>query len=131
MKIALVGIGKIAVDQHVPALTNSPDWDLAATVSRKGTVDGVEAFTDFDAMLAARPDIRVISLCLPPVPRFDYAMQALRAGRHVMLEKPPGATLAECHALTAKQTVCRSTPLGIPDRPTWSPPRRTGCRTRN
>ena len=62
MKIALVGIGKIAVDQHVPALTNSPDWDLAATVSRKGTVDGVEAFTDFDAMLAARPDIRVISL---------------------------------------------------------------------
>ena len=29
-------------------------------------------------------------------------MQALRAGRHVMLEKPPGATLAECHALTAK-----------------------------
>ena len=102
MKIALVGIGKIAVDQHVPALTNSPDWDLAATVSRKGTVDGVEAFTDFDAMLSARPDLRVISLCLPPVPRFDYAMQALRAGRHVMLEKPPGSTLAECHALTAK-----------------------------
>lgn len=99
MKVALVGIGKIAVDQHVPAILNSPDWDLAATVSRHGTVDGVEAFTDFGAMLEARPDIRVISLCLPPVPRFDYAMQALKAGRHVMLEKPPGATLAECHAL--------------------------------
>lgn len=99
MKVALVGIGKIAVDQHVPAITNSPDWELAATVSRHGSVDGVEAFTDLSEMLEARPDIRVVSLCLPPVPRFDYAMQALDAGRHVMLEKPPGATLAECQAL--------------------------------
>ncbi|GAA4218033.1 Gfo/Idh/MocA family oxidoreductase [Sagittula sp. NFXS13] len=101
MKVALVGIGKIAVDQHVPAITNSPDWELAATVSRHGSVDGVEAFTDLGELLETRPEIRVISLCLPPVPRFAYAMQALQAGRHVMLEKPPGATLAECHALEA------------------------------
>jgi D-galactose 1-dehydrogenase len=99
MKIALVGIGKIALDQHVPALNASPDWDLAATVSRNGTVDGVEAFTDIDTMLAARPDIAVVSLCLPPVPRFEAAQAVLRAGRHLMLEKPPGATLAEVHAL--------------------------------
>lgn len=97
--ICLIGIGKIAVDQHVPAITGSDDWTLAATVSRSGTVDGVPSFTDFDKMLADRPDISVISLCLPPVPRFDYAAKAIAAGRHVMLEKPPGATLAEVHAL--------------------------------
>lgn len=101
MKTALVGIGKIAVDQHVPAIADSAEWELAATVSRHGSVDGVEAFTDMGKMLQARPDIRVVSLCLPPVPRFAYAMQALEARRHVMLEKPPGATLAECHALDA------------------------------
>ena len=101
MKVALVGIGKIARDQHVPALAASGDWELAATVSRAGTVEGVEAFTDFAAMLAARPDIPMVSLCLPPMPRFAYAEAALRAGRHVMLEKPPGATLAEVHALEA------------------------------
>jgi D-galactose 1-dehydrogenase len=100
MKIALVGIGKIAKDQHVPALAASPDWELAATFSHQGTVDGVEAHHDFAAMLAARPDIPVVSLCLPPVPRYAYAAQAIAAGRHVMLEKPPGATLSECHALT-------------------------------
>lgn len=99
--ICLVGIGKIAVDQHVPAIAGSPDWSLAATVSRAGSVDGVPSYTDFDAMLAERSDIRVISLCLPPVPRFDYASRAIAAGRHVMLEKPPGATLAEVHALEA------------------------------
>ncbi|SMX42963.1 Gfo/Idh/MocA family protein [Actibacterium lipolyticum] len=101
MLIGLVGIGKIAVDQHVPAIADSRDWDLAATVSRHGQVDGVEAFADFDHMLETRPDIRVVSLCLPPVPRFDYAAKAIRAGRHVMLEKPPGATLSECHTLEA------------------------------
>ena len=100
-KVALVGIGKIALDQHVPAIAASADWDLAATVSRKGAVEGVEAFTDFATFLAARPDVGVVSLCMPPVPRFAYAEAALLAGRHVMLEKPPGATLAEVHALTA------------------------------
>ncbi|MCC0031650.1 MAG: Gfo/Idh/MocA family oxidoreductase [Brucellaceae bacterium] len=101
MKIALVGIGKIARDQHVPALSASPDWSLAATVSRHGSVAGVQAFDDLAAMLEARPDIGTVSLCLPPVPRFNHAKAALLAGRHVMLEKPPGATLSECFALEA------------------------------
>ena len=97
--ICLVGIGKIAVDQHVPSINASDDWDLAATVSRAGTDAGVQSFTDFDQMLAERPDIPVVSLCLPPVPRYTYAARAIAAGRHVMLEKPPGATLAEVHTL--------------------------------
>lgn len=101
LRVALVGIGKIAVDQHVPALRGSADCELACTVSRKGTVDGVQAFADMASMLEARPDVQVISLALPPVPRFVAAEAALKAGRHVMLEKPPGATLAEVHALQA------------------------------
>ena len=99
MRIALAGIGKIARDQHVPSISRSADWQLAATVSRSGSVDGVEAWTDIDEMLAARPDISVVSLCQPPAPRFAYAVAALNAGRHVMLEKPPGATISECCAL--------------------------------
>jgi len=94
-KIALAGIGKIARDQHIPALIASTEWELAATVSRHATVDGVEAYDDFHAMLKSRPDIEAVSLCMPPVPRFDYAKAAILAGRHVMLEKPPGASLAE------------------------------------
>ena len=48
--IALIGIGKIALDQHVPSLAASPDWELAATVSRNGTVAGVQSYTDFADM---------------------------------------------------------------------------------
>ncbi|OOY23992.1 D-galactose 1-dehydrogenase [Thioclava sediminum] len=101
MKLALVGIGKIALDQHVPAIAASSDWELAATVSRHGTVEGVPAYTQIEEMLSAHPEIEVVSLCLPPVPRFLAARAALEAGRHVMLEKPPGATLAEVHTLEA------------------------------
>lgn len=99
LPICLVGIGKIARDQHVPSLMNSSDWELVATVSRSGTVDGVLAFTDFDAFLRDCPEVDTVSLCLPPVPRFDYAQKAIAAGKHVMLEKPPGATLAEVQSL--------------------------------
>lgn len=98
-KIALIGVGKIARDQHIPALAASQQWELAAAVSRNEKVDGVENYTDFDKMLEARPDVKVVSLCMPPVPRFNYAKLALEAGRHVMLEKPPGATLSEVYTL--------------------------------
>lgn len=98
-KIALVGVGKIAIDQHIPALTGSSDWDLAAAVSRNTVVDGVPNYINMDEMLNAHPEVEVVSLCMPPVPRFAYARAALEAGRHVMLEKPPGATLSEVHTL--------------------------------
>lgn len=100
-KIALVGIGKIARDQHLPAIAGNPDWELAATVSRNASVEDIENHTTIEALLAARPDISTVSLAIPPQPRFDYARAALEAGRHVMLEKPPGQSLAEVHALEA------------------------------
>ena len=98
-KIALVGVGKIAIDQHIPALNASSDWELAAAVSRNTVVDGIANYTSMDEMLQAHPEVEVVSLCMPPVPRFEYARAALKAGRHVMLEKPPGATLSEVHTL--------------------------------
>jgi D-galactose 1-dehydrogenase len=98
-KIAIVGVGKIAHDQHVPSIAGNPDFELAATVSRHGSVEGVEAFTDLGAMLAKRPDIGAVALCMPPQARFSYAVEALAARRHVLLEKPPGATLSEVHEL--------------------------------
>jgi D-galactose 1-dehydrogenase len=99
MKIALVSIGKIARDQHMPSISASLDWELAAAVSRNATVEGVLNFTRLETMLRSCPDIGAVSLCMPPSARYEAAAMAIAAGRHVMLEKPPGATLAECHDL--------------------------------
>jgi D-galactose 1-dehydrogenase len=100
-RVALVGVGKIARDQHVPSIAGDPGFVLSATVSRHGTVEGVEAFTGLAEMLDARPDIDCVALCMPPQARYAYAAEALAARRHVLLEKPPGATLAEVHDLVA------------------------------
>ncbi|MDT0682941.1 Gfo/Idh/MocA family oxidoreductase [Roseicyclus sp. F158] len=95
LPVALVGIGKIARDQHVPALAGSDAFALAACVSRSGGIEGIETHATLEALLDARPDIPAVSLCMPPVPRFAAARAAIAAGKHVMLEKPPGATIAE------------------------------------
>lgn len=99
IKLAIVGVGKIVRDQHLPAIAANPDFELVATASRHGTVDGIPAFTSIEAMLAARPDIEAVSLCMPPQFRYQAALTALKAGKHVFLEKPPGATLSEVEDL--------------------------------
>src|SRR4026207_1737985 len=99
IKIALVGIGKIARDQHVPALRSNPAFELVAAASPNHKLEGVQNFSDIQALLAAMPDVDAISVCTPPQVRYDIARYALEQGRHVLLEKPPGATLNEVSAL--------------------------------
>jgi D-galactose 1-dehydrogenase len=99
IKTALVGIGKIARDQHIPSLAANPDFDLVAAVSRNAQLEGVDNYATLDELLAEQPNVELVSLCMPPAARFEYAASAIAAGRHVMLEKPPGATLSECHEL--------------------------------
>ncbi|MBC7312698.1 MAG: Gfo/Idh/MocA family oxidoreductase [Rhizobium sp.] len=99
ISIALVGIGKIARDQHIPSIAEGSDFDLKAAVSRHGKVEGIDNHTDFDAFLATRSGIRAVSLCTPPEVRFDMARKAIAAGHDVLMEKPPATTLGEAEAL--------------------------------
>ncbi|KIG03126.1 Gfo/Idh/MocA family protein [Caballeronia concitans] len=97
--LAVVGIGKIARDQHLPAIGAQPGFELVACASRNATVDGVRNYADIDALLAAESSLDAVSLCAPPQVRFEQARAALLAGKHVMLEKPPGASVSEVKAL--------------------------------
>ncbi|MGZ9811457.1 Gfo/Idh/MocA family protein [Pseudoroseicyclus sp. H15] len=101
LKVALVGIGKIARDQHIPAIAGSDDFELAATASRNAGVEGVARHATLAELLEAEPEVSCVSLCTPPLVRYADARAALAAGKHVMLEKPPGATLSEVHELEA------------------------------
>ena len=92
LKIGLLGIGKIARDQHIPALRADPRFALVACASRHALVDGVANHPDLATMLAGSPELDCVSICTPPQAHFDAALTALRAGKHVMLEKPPTAT---------------------------------------
>jgi len=99
LRLALVGLGKIARDQHVPAIAADPRFELAAVVSRHAGLDGVAHFDKLEDLLADGMAIDAVVLCTPPQPRHALAHLALTAGKHVMLEKPPGATLSEVEDL--------------------------------
>jgi len=101
LRIAIVGFGKIARDQHVPAIKAVPGVKLAAIASRNASLSGVPHFTTLDALLREGPAIDAVALCTPPQVRHAQAVAALAARKHVMLEKPPGATVAEIAPLLA------------------------------
>jgi D-galactose 1-dehydrogenase len=99
LRVGLVGLGKIARDQHVPAIAGDPRLELVATASRNARLETVPAFASLDDLLASDVAVDAISLCTPPQVRHAAARAAIMAGKHVMLEKPPGATLSEVEAL--------------------------------
>ena len=101
IKLAIVGVGKIVQDQHLPAIAANPDYQLICSASRNNTVEGLPGYKSIEEMLAATPGIDAVSLCMPPQYRYAAAFTALSAGKHVFLEKPPGATLSEVADLEA------------------------------
>jgi len=101
IRAGLVGLGKIARDQHLPAIAQVDGIDLVAVASRNAQGEGVHNYPDLGAMLAGEADLDAVILCQPPQVRYAAARQALLAGKHVFLEKPPGATVSEVEALIA------------------------------
>ncbi len=96
VSIALVGLGKIAHDQHVPTLRHHPHFRLDAVVSRRGaTIDGLPVFRELGELLDRLPGIQAVALATPPRGRLEQVMTALCAKKHVLIEKPPAASMTE------------------------------------
>jgi D-galactose 1-dehydrogenase len=101
IRIAIIGAGKIARDQHAPTIAASPDFELAAAVTLGPPLEGVPNFRDIGAMMRAVPGITAAAICTPPRERLILARQALEHGLDLLIEKPPAATLAEAEAIAA------------------------------
>jgi D-galactose 1-dehydrogenase len=101
IRIAIIGFGKIARDQHVPSIAADPHYELAAVASRSGDPGiGVPWFASPAELFAAMTGrLDAVALCTPPIVRHAIACDALEAGLDVLLEKPPAATLGEIEHL--------------------------------
>ena len=95
--VALVGVGKIARDQHIPAIAADPDFELVAGVSRHET-DRRRAELPRPRPLPRRGAGGGGGALRAARARTAMALKALAAGRDVLLEKPPAATLGEVDA---------------------------------
>ena len=92
-KIGIIGVG-FGAQVHAPAF-RSEGWDVAAICSRNGdkarkaAADaGIEAaYTDPMAIIG-RSDLSAVSIITPPRAHHALTMAALKAGKHVLCEKP-------------------------------------------
>jgi predicted dehydrogenase len=94
IKIAILGFGKIAEDQHVPSIAANSRFELVATSSRSGHGVG-EKFSDWRELIRCVEGLEAVAITTPPGPRYEMARECLLAGFHCLLEKPPTAGLAE------------------------------------
>lgn len=99
IRLGVVGYGKIAHDQHVPALRDNPAFELAAVATLGAPCPGVAHFGSLRELLDNGPDIQALAFCTPPQGRYAQVREALQAGKHVLVEKPPCASLGEAMAL--------------------------------
>ncbi len=108
IKIAVIGCGTIANAAHIPSYMNCPDAEIKyfcdiiperaeAAVKEYGC--GI-AITDYHEALAD-PEIAAVSVCTPNRMHTVISIDALRAGKHVLCEKPAARTYAE--ALTMQE----------------------------
>jgi predicted dehydrogenase len=97
--VGLVGYGKIARDQHAPSIAGDPRFHLAGVASPRSRAETAPTYPDLQTLLRERPEVEAVAVCTPPEVRHGIAREALEAGRHVLLEKPPAASISEAHDL--------------------------------
>lgn len=102
LRVAIVGLGKIARDQHIPAISATEGVTLVAAADPHAALPDLPHFASLDDLLRDGPAVDAVAVCTPPQVRRQQASIALAAGKHVLLEKPPGAGVSEIESLIAR-----------------------------
>jgi predicted dehydrogenase len=107
LRFGLVGAGAIST-QHIEAIEALPDTRLVAVASASeararaaGEAHGVPWSTDLEELLA-RDDLDAVTICSPSGLHPAQALAALRAGKHVLIEKPVALSVADADAVISE-----------------------------
>jgi UDP-N-acetylglucosamine 3-dehydrogenase len=114
LRIAILGSGAMG-RTHAASFAKTAGVTLAVIASRTpakaralAKIHDARATADMDAVLRD-PDIDAVSITLPTHLHRRYAVAALRAGKHVLLEKPFALNVRDCDAIIAAQRASRRT----------------------
>ena len=105
IRVAVAGCGKIAQVRHLPEYQDHPEariWGLfdlnrerAETLAERY---GAKAYPSYEALLAD-PEVDAVSVCAANTAHAEMTVAALKAGKHVLCEKPMATTLADCERM--------------------------------
>ena len=103
VRIGIIGCGKIATCSHIPGFLKAPATQVTALfdterpraeAAQKSLAPGAAAFTEYEALLKSEA-VDAVSVCTPNFLHHPMTLAALKAGLHVLCEKPMAATLSE------------------------------------
>ncbi len=107
IKVGVIGCGKIAQVRHIPEYLANPHVELAglydinlARAQELAEKFGGKAYASVEELLA-NPEIEAVSVCVANHAHAEISIAALKAGKHVLCEKPMAVTLEECEAMVA------------------------------
>jgi predicted dehydrogenase len=109
LRVGVLGCGPISQAAHLEASVKTRNADLYAVCDlAEDLVQKIAArfeprktFTDYDAMLAD-PKVEAVVVAIADQFHVDAAIRALKAGKHVLVEKPLGTTIADCERVAAQ-----------------------------
>ena len=107
IKVGIIGCGKIAQVRHIPEYAANPNAEVygfydinVARAEELAKKYGGKAYASYEELLAD-PQIEAVSVCAANHAHAEISIAALKAGKHVLCEKPMAVTLEECEAMVA------------------------------
>lgn len=105
MKVGIIGCGKIAQVRHIPEYLDNPDAEIGGyfdfnheRTQALAEKFGGKSYDTVDEMLAD-PEIEAVSVCAANIAHAELSIKALKAGKHVLCEKPMATTLKDCEQM--------------------------------
>ena len=106
----IIGVGGIAQSQHLPNLTRAPHAHLKTACDLRADVLAAmrdkyhipETTADYKELLAD-PEVQAVVVATREDMQATLSIEALRAGKHVYVEKPLAATAEEAEAVVKAQ----------------------------
>lgn len=104
LKVAIVGCGKIASLRHAPEYSMNPNCEIVGFYdvdpARAKTLAehfGGQVFSSLSELI--RSDAQAVSVCTANIHHAQNTLLLLKAGKHVLCEKPMAVTPEECEEM--------------------------------
>ncbi|MCX8108041.1 MAG: Gfo/Idh/MocA family oxidoreductase, partial [Verrucomicrobiae bacterium] len=92
--VAICDAVRLPTDGNLSSITGN----IATTDNIRLDMSVVKAYRDYNDLLA-NPDVQLVDICLPTPLHAPVSIAALKAGKHVVCEKPLARTVADCKAI--------------------------------
>ncbi len=106
LRVGVIGLGQIALKAHLPGYEKAEGCRLTALYSSRENVAQKVAvqygiptiFTDWKKLLAS-PEVDAVSICTPNFTHAPITLEALKRGKHVLVEKPIAISTRDAEAM--------------------------------